>query len=113
MKKFALTIAGLGIAMTAIPAASAQGAWQNINQRQAQLERRIDLGQRNGYLSRREAASLRQEFRQIEFLERRYRRSAPGLTQWERRDLDRRFDMLSAKIRREDGDRNNRPGGRR
>lgn len=110
MKKIALMIAGLGIAVSAVPAASAQGAWQNINQRQAQLDRRIDQGVRNGSLSRREAINLRSEFRQISNLESRYRRSAPGLTQWERRDLDRRFDVLSAKIRIERRDRDNRRG---
>jgi hypothetical protein len=113
MKKFALMIAGIGIAVSTVPAASAQGAWQNLNQRQAQLDRRIDQGVRNGQLSRREAVRLRTEFRQIEILESRYRRSAPGLTQWERRDLDRRFDALSAKIRWERRDRDDRRGDRR
>lgn len=112
MKKFALMIAGLGIAVTAIPAASAQGGWQNLNQRQAQIERRIDQGVRTGKLSRREAIQLRSEFRRIETLESRYRRSAPGLTQWERRDLERRFDALSTKIRTESRDRNDRYGRR-
>jgi hypothetical protein len=110
MKKIALIIAGLGIATSAVPAAYAQAGWQNINQRQAQLDRRIDQGIRNGQLSRREAIRLRSEFRQISSLESRYRRSAPGLTQWERRDLDRRFDALSAKIRWERRDRDNRRG---
>jgi hypothetical protein len=99
MKKIALMIAGIGIAATAIPAASAQQGWWGVNQRQAQLERRIDQGVRSGQLSRREAASLRAEFRSLVNLEARYRRSAPGLTQWERRDLDNRFDRLAQRIR--------------
>lgn len=99
MKKFALMIAGLGIAVTAIPAASAQQGWWGINQRQAQLERRIDRGVRAGQLSRREAVSLRSEYRSLVNLENRYRRSAPGLTNWERRDLDARFDRLAQRIR--------------
>lgn len=105
MKKIALIVAGLGIAAATVPAATAQAGWQNINQRQAQLDRRIDQGVRSGQLNRNEAARLRAEFRGIADLEIRYRRSAPGLTVAERRDLDRRFDALSRKIRaeRQDG----------
>lgn len=101
MKKFALMIAGLGIAAATVPAATAQAGWQNINQRQAQLDQRIDQGVRSGQLNRAEAARLRAEFRGIADLEIRYRRSAPGLTVAERADLDRRFDALSRKIRAE------------
>ncbi|WP_337846641.1 hypothetical protein [Sphingomonas sp.] len=110
MKKVALMIAGLGIAAATVPAATAQGGWQNINQRQAQLDQRIDQGVRNGQLTRAEAVRLRAEFRGIADLENRYRRSAPGLTLAERRDLDRRFDSLSRKIRWERQDGQNRPG---
>ena len=80
--------------------------WQSINQRQAHLDRRIDQGVRNGQLSRREAVRLRAEFNQIARLEARYRRD--GLSQWERADLDRRFDRLSAQIRYERRDRDGR-----
>ena len=80
--------------------------WQSIHQRQANLDRRIDQGVRNGQLSRREAVRLRSEFNQIARLEARYRRG--GLTQWERADLDRRFDRLSAQIRYERRDRDGR-----
>jgi hypothetical protein len=80
--------------------------WQSINQRQINLDRRIDQGVRNGQLSRREAMRLRAEFNQIARLEARYRRG--GLTQWERADLDRRFDRLSAQIRYERHDRDGR-----
>jgi len=110
MKKFALMIAGLGVAMTALPAAAQP--WQSINQRQAQIERRIDHGIRSGALSRREAVNLRGEFRQIASLEQRYRRSN-GLSMQERRDLDRRFDALAYKVRVDKHDRNGRPGHRR
>lgn len=99
MKKIAILIAGLGIAGATIPAASAQQGWWGINERQAKLEQRIDRGVRSGQLNRREAARLRTEFRGIANLEYRYRRSAPGLTMAERRDLDRRFDALARKIR--------------
>ena len=82
-----------------------RGGWMNINQRQAQLDRRIDQGIRNGSITRNEAIRLRSEFRDIARLEARYR--ANGLSNWERADLDRRFDTLSARIRweRNDGDR--------
>ena len=112
MKTFTLMIAGLGIAAAAVPSvASAQnyGGWQTINSRQANLDRRIDVGIRNGQLDRREATRLRGEFRQIAQLENRYRRG--GLSVGERRDLDRRFDALSARIKWERNDRDHR--GRR
>jgi hypothetical protein len=88
--------------------ASAQnyGGWQTINARQVQLDRRIDQGIRNGQLDRREATRLRGEFRQIAQLENRYRRG--GLSVGERRDLDRRFDALSARIKWERNDRQGR-----
>lgn len=82
-----------------------QGRWTSINERQARLDARIDRGIQNGQLNRREAIRLRREFRQIAYLEKRYRSN--GLSGWERADLDRRFDALSAQIRHErrDGDR--------
>ncbi|MDP3747450.1 MAG: hypothetical protein Q8Q88_10430 [Phenylobacterium sp.] len=82
-----------------------EGGWMNINQRQAQLDRRIDQGMRSGKITRREAYRLRNEFQAIVRLESRYR--VNGLSTWERADLDRRFDTLAARIRweRRDGDR--------
>jgi len=72
------------------------GGWANINQRQAQLDARIDAGVRNGSISNQEAARLRAEFQTIARLEADYRQG--GLTNAERADLDRRFDALSARI---------------
>jgi hypothetical protein len=92
----------------AIAAPAAAQSWQNINQRQAQLDHRIDVGVRNGSLTRAEATRLRVEFRALARLEARYRASRPGLTLAERRDLDRRFDLLSARIRYERNDRQDR-----
>lgn len=82
--------------------------WQSINQRQHQLDRRIDRGVQNGSLTRREAARLRSDFYGLVRLEANYRRN--GLTRWERADLDARFDRLSARIRyeRRDDDRRGR-----
>ncbi len=109
MKKIAFVLVGIGMAATAIPAAAiaapAPQQWQNINQRQANLDRRIDLGVRNGSVTRQEAVRLRQQFRALERIEAQYRRSRPGLTMAERRDLDRRFDALSRQIRIERNDR--------
>ncbi|AQR60992.1 hypothetical protein BZG35_04445 [Brevundimonas sp. LM2] len=84
------------------------GNWQSINVRQANLDRRIDQGVRSGSLSRREATRLRGEFTSLLRLESNYRRG--GLTAWERTDLDRRFDRLSAQIRVERRDRDNHRG---
>jgi hypothetical protein len=82
--------------------------WTPINQRQRQLERRIDIGLRNGDLSRREARGLRGEFNSIVRLEAQYRRN--GLSYAERRDLDRRFDRLNYRLEAELRDNNNRLG---
>ena len=108
-------LAGLGIAATALPATAASAqhraqdraqAWQSINQRQHNLDARIDQGVRSGQLSRREATQLRAEFRNLVNLEARYRRG--GLNNWERADLNNRFDRLSRQIRYERSDRDDR-----
>lgn len=120
MKKITIMLAGLGIAAAAIPATAiaapqpgyAQGgAWQNINGRQNRIEAKINQGVRSGALDRREATALRAQFRSIARLEDQYRRSRPGLTMAERRDLDRRFDALDRSIRVQKNDRDHR--GRR
>lgn len=90
-------IAASALALSVAPATAAP--WMPINERQAQLDARIDQGVRDGSLTRREAGTLRAEFRDIADLEARYRRSGGGLSDWERRDLDRRMDALSARIR--------------
>ena len=48
--------------------------------------------------------TLRGDFRAVSNLEATYRRN--GLSNWERTDLDRRFDTLSARIRIEANDSN-------
>jgi hypothetical protein len=129
MKRIAITVLAAATVVAAIPAAaSAQNprgpipyteyrpstppVWQSINQRQRELDRRIDLGVRTGRISRREATALRTEFRRIARLEQTYRRG--GLTIRERAELDRQFDRLSARIRVEASDRDtSRPGPRR
>jgi len=107
MRKFlALAAAASALAIAAPAAAQSYGGWQPINQRQAQLEQRIDAGVRTGQLTRGEAARLRVEFNDIARLEARYR--AGGLSGWERADLDRRFDQLSQRIRYERRDNQGR-----
>ncbi len=105
MKRTLLSItAATALAAVAVPAL-AQG-WQSINQRQANLDRRIDQGVRGGQLTRAEAAGLRAEFVRIAAMEARYR--AGGLQSWEQADLDRRFDQLSLRIRDDRNDRDTR-----
>lgn len=105
MKKFLALAVAAGALAIAAPA-SAQ-SWQNINQRQANLDQRIDAGVRTGDLTRAEAVRLRAEFNDLARLEARYR-SSNGLSNAERADLDRRFDALSARVRFERNDRQDR-----
>jgi len=108
MKTFLAMAAAVGALTLAAPAAAqSYGGWQPINQRQAQLDYRIDQGVRSGDLTRREAANLRAEFNQIARIEADYRRSN-GLSPRERADLDRRFDNLSQRVRWERNDRQDR-----
>lgn len=92
--------------------ARGDGRWMPIDQRQAQLDARIDAGVRNGDLTRNEAIQLRGEFNALANLEARYR--VNGLSNWERSDLERRFDILSTHIRFERHDAQDRQwyGGR-
>ncbi len=108
MKKLlAMAVAASALAVAA--PASAQ-SWQSINERQVRLDQRIDVGVRNGSLTRREATTLRGEFNDLVRLEARYR-SSYGLSLSERRDLDRRFDALSSRIRYERNDNQDRGNG--
>ena len=102
-KTIGLALAGLGMAAAAVPA-SAQ-AWQSINQRQRNIDARIDQGVRSGALNRAEAGRLRTQFRDLANLENRYRRSGGGLSVGERRDLNARFDRLSARVQIQKRDR--------
>lgn len=104
MKKLLAAAAAVSALAVAVPA-SAQ-SWQSINDRQDNLDRRIDVGVRNGSLTRGEAIRLRAEFRDLVNLEMRYRYN--GLTRAERADLDRRFDALSARIRYQRHDNDSR-----
>jgi chromosome segregation ATPase len=111
MKRILLSLLATTMA-AGVPAAASAQNW-NVNERQAQLEQRIEAGQRGGGLTVREADRLREEFRAIRRLERDYR--TDGLSPRERQDLDRRFNQLSQQIRAERSDNQNRSGqpGRR
>ncbi len=98
MNKLLLSMSALATFAAGVAATPAAAApWQTINQRQANLYQRIDQGIRNGSLTRGEADRLRGRFAALNNLEQRYR--AGGLSMWERRDLDQRFDSLSRDIK--------------
>lgn len=126
MKKYLIPALALAAASVAVPAmAQSYGpqrhddrggryeqdrggnSWQNISQRKYNLDRRIDQGERNRQLSRREATRLRYELNALVRLERTYMRG--GLSFRERAELDRRYDRLSVQVRAERRDHNNRP----
>ena len=123
MKKALIPVLAIAAASVAVPAAAQhydrydrhdrgdryeqnRGAWQSISNRKYQLDRRIDVGLRNGQLSRREGRRLQTELNSLVRLERSYLRG--GLTRWERNDLDRRYDRLAVQVRAERRDHDNR-----
>ncbi|MNE33818.1 hypothetical protein D3C80_1275090 [compost metagenome] len=122
MKKLLIPALAVAVASAALPAAAQSydrhgpsrghgyeqnyGGWNAIAQRKHNLDRRIDQGVRTRQLSRREASRLQDELNSLVRLERQYQRG--GLTRWERQDLDRRYDRLSAKVRYERNDHNGR-----
>ena len=108
MKKFMLTAAASAAALLSFAGAAQAAPAQAINQQQAQLSQRIQQSERNGIITRREANGLRSQLVSIQRLEQRYRRG--GLTQFERRDLDRRLDAVRTAIRTERRDRDGRRG---
>lgn len=119
MKKALIPVLAIAAASVAVPAVAQNhgpargpayvqnhGGWQSISQRKYQLDRRIDVGIRNGALSRREASRLQTELNALIRLERSYMRG--GLTRFERSDLDRRYDRLAVQVRMERRDRDGR-----
>lgn len=99
MKRLASTAAAILIAAACLPSAASAQRGHSINRQQANIEHRINVGVRNGQLTRSEARRLRANFRQIQRLEYRYRRSGRGLSAWERRDLNNRLHWLSRQLR--------------
>lgn len=69
---------------------------REINQRQRELERRIDRGVRNNDLSRREVFRLQAGLRDVDRLQATYR--SHGFNRAELRELDRRMDLLERQL---------------
>ena len=105
MKTLTLALAAASVLALSAGSAAAQ-TWTTMDQRLGRLDARIDAGIRTGDLTRTEAVNIRGEFRTLVDLERRYQ--VNGLSQWERSDLDRRFDALSSRIRYERADNQGR-----
>lgn len=84
------------------------GYGENLRQTYEQIERKIERAERMRMISRREAASLMAQLRDLRRLDMSYRRSG-GLNRWERADLQRRADRLEARVRFERRDRDGRP----
>jgi hypothetical protein len=109
MKNILLSIAAVSaVAAATVPAAAMAQSYRPDDRgwggdRVARLDQRIDMGIRNGSLDRREAWQLKGDLRETARLQ--YRYSRDGLSRWERADLDRRFDRISAQIRYERHDR--------
>ena len=117
MKKVLLSLAAVAAVAAAVPAAAQpygnayghrgydQRAWTPVEVRLERLQERIQRGVQTGRLTRREAQSLRFEFRDLVQRERVYGRD--GLSWQERADLEARLDRLAARVRweRRDDDR--------
>lgn len=108
MKRLLLTLAAGSALVAVAPGVASAQAWMSINQRQANLDQRIEQGVRSGELTRAEAITLRGEFRTLEQLEAQYRVSGGGLDARERADLDQRFDRLSERVYAQKHDRDDR-----
>jgi hypothetical protein len=108
MKKLTVVLMGLGFATAAFPAVSVAAPFAPLNQRAQMIQMRIDQGIRSGGLDRREGFKLQNELRGIQKLEYRYRVSGGRLDMRERADLNRRYDVLSAKVRFDKHDRQRR-----
>ena len=74
------------------------------------LEARIQRAAQNGSISWREARSLQFQVDQVQRLEWRYRQN--GMSGWEVRDLERRYDDIRQRIRWERSDGDRAPGSR-
>ena len=98
MKKLLMAAVAVSSLAAALPAA-AQYAYSD---RADRIERRIERGVQDGSLTYGEARRMRDQLNYVERLENRY--EANGMTGWEARDLDRRYDALSAQLRSERND---------
>lgn len=77
------------------------GGWTPISSRAGDLERAIDEARRTGRINRYEADRLRTDLNELLRQETSYQSS--GLSEWERQDLDRRYQDLVRRTGVEDG----------
>lgn len=105
MRKIVTAVAAAATMAIALPCAAnaAPAPAQSVNQRERNLAARINMGVRNGSLTRAEASRLRTRLANLERLEWRYRRN--GLSYRERVYLDRSYDNLSRAVRAQRHDR--------
>jgi hypothetical protein len=102
MKRVLVAVAALSTLAAALPAAAQPyrgDDWRGGRDPSHHLEMRIQRMVERGAISWREARNLRAQVNMVERLEWRYSRD--GLSNWERRDLDRRYDAIQARIRYE------------
>ncbi|KQW65995.1 hypothetical protein ASE17_14390 [Phenylobacterium sp. Root77] len=107
MKKFVLALtAASALAAAAVPAAAQPygGGYDRHerydNNRSERLMWRIERAERSGSINSGAASWLRREVSATERLAWRYSRN--GFTQWERQDIDRRYDQLARRVDRDD-----------
>jgi hypothetical protein len=121
MKKTLVAITAVALASAAALPAAAQsyGRWNgynNTNARQQELLTRIQIGQYRGAITVNEANRLRYDLRQTEILQQNFQRNDGRITNYEKAQLDRRLDAVSARIswQTRDADRRyGQPYGRR
>jgi hypothetical protein len=73
--------------------------WNNLGQRQARFNERLNRAVEDNRLTSRQAANLRSQFNSVVRLERQY--AANGYTASERADIDARMDQLQQNFRAE------------
>ena len=107
MKKFVMAAAALAALGLGCGAASAATYFApHVNQREHNIDQRINRGVRDGSLTWNEARDLRSRMWRVERLETAYRHN--GFTRFERETLNARLDRISDRVR---ADRHN--GNRR
>ena len=92
-----LVAAAAMAASSALPSTAIAQRGQSLGQMHTTIKSRINMGLRNGSLTRNEASRLRTRFANIRRIEMRYARN--GFTYGERADLNRRYSALSSSIR--------------
>ena len=106
MKKLVLALTAASALAAAAPAAAQPygGGYERHqrydNDRADRLMWRIERAERRGTLNSGAASWLRREVSNTERLAWRYSRD--GFSQWERQDIDRRYDQLARRVDRDD-----------